>query len=140
MHTSPNFHSRVDRISVCFLLLCLFAGNQQDDGHLAGIGADSLLVAGAEGVLADGILHLWLIFSRTEAKVFFQRQVSLDLLTTEESYSFPATELLALGSRIRQEMQEGENRTQHSPASRTLVHFQKCSGNIFVSLKTKVII
>ncbi|MXQ85606.1 hypothetical protein E5288_WYG001315 [Bos mutus] len=54
---------------------------------------------------------------KTEAKGFFQTQVSLDMLTMEESYSFPATELLAVGSLIHQEMQEGEeNRTQHSPA------------------------
>ena len=62
------------------------------------------------------------------------------MLTMEESYSFPATELLAVGSLIHQEMQEGEeNRIQHSPASKTLFYFQKCLGNIFVSLKTKVI-
>lgn len=69
----------------------------------------------------------------------FQRQVSLDMLTVEESYSFIATELLAVGSPIHQKMQEGEEKgTQHSPTSKILLRFQKCLS-IFVSLKTKVI-
>lgn len=56
-----------------------------------------------------------------------------------ESYSFPAMTSGSKGHASVRRCRKGKQ-TQHSPASRTLVHFQKCSGNIFVSLKTKVII